>query len=266
MFYYFSQFRRFEKLVHVVTSAHHESTKYFNISDHTGEGAENALCNRKTVCDSVGLNLACLTTGQQVHKTNVFHVKPEDVGRGSDGWSTAIPETDALITNLIDTPLMVISADCPLILLYDSDRPAIGVIHASWRCTFGGIIGKTVRMMGECFGTNPARIYAGIGPGAGPCCYEIDDAFIQTISSRPELLPYVVEDDTYDDKNGKNEKNVRKHFDLFSAGRGELVRAGLPGSQIEVMGICTICNENFFSFRRQGAAAGRFALMAAIKK
>jgi len=266
MFYYFSQYRQFEKLVHVITSAHHEFTNHFNIADHTGEGAENALRNRKIVCDSVGLNFARLTTGQQVHKINVVQVKPDEVGRGSDGWSTAIPETDALITNLVDTPLMVISADCPLILLYDSEKDAIGVIHASWRCTFGGIIGKTVRMMEECFRTNPAMIYAGIGPGAGPCCYEIDDAFIQTISSRPELLPYVVEDVTNGDKNGKNVKNVKKHFDLFSAGRGELVRAGLPEAQIDVMGICTICNENFFSFRRQGTVVGRFALMAAIRK
>jgi YfiH family protein len=262
MFYYFSQLGKFEDLAHVVTSAHHEPFENFNISDHTGPGKENALRNRKIVCETVGLNFERMTGGQQVHKTNVVCVRADDVGRGSAGWSTAIPETDALVTDLIDTPLMVQSADCPLILLYDPVGPAIGAIHASWRCTFGGIIGKTVRMMMERFGSNPEKLYAGIGPGAGPCCYEVDETFIQTISSRPELLPFVIDaEDSRDQK-----QNGKKHFDLFAAGKSELIRAGLPESQIEMMGLCTICNENFFSFRRQASAAGRFALIAAIRK
>jgi YfiH family protein len=254
MLYTFSRLKQFENLVHVVTSAHYEAIDHFNIADHVGPERQNAIRNRKMVCEKVGLNFSRLTTGQQVHKTNVAVVTDENLGAGRDGWASAIPETDALITNMNDVPLLVMSADCPLILIYDPASPALGTVHASWRCTFGGIIGKTVQLMTERFGSDPQNLYAGIGPGAGPCCYEIDDAFIQTISQRPELLPHVF------DCIGK------KHYNLFGAGKSELMRAGLPAAHIEVMGLCTICNEDFFSFRRQAKDAGRFALIASMKK
>jgi hypothetical protein len=252
MLYTFSNLNRFDNLTHVITSARYENNENFNIADHVGPETQNALRNRKIVCDRLGFNFARLTAAQQVHNPGVTLITAENAGSGSDGWDSAIPETDALITSLTDTPLMVISADCPLILLYDRETPAIGVIHASWRCLFGGIIEKTVRLMTQHLSTSPQTLYAGIGPGAGPCCYEIDDHFIQTISARPELLPFVLK------------KGEQKFFDLFAAGRSELVHASLPVENIEVMGLCTICDENFFSYRRQGSAAGRFALIAAL--
>jgi YfiH family protein len=253
MIYQFSSLLRFDDLAQVVTSAHRGECDNFNIADHVGSNCENAINNRRLICNQVGLNCDRLTTGQQVHKTNVAVVTSQDVGKGSDSWKSAIPETDALVTNLRDTPIMVISADCLLILLYDPVRKAIGVIHASWRTTFGGIIGKTVELMRKTYQTSPNDLIVGIGPGAGACCYEVDDPFVKTISERPELLPFVVQ------------RNDKRYFDLPHAGQSELISAGVSMDHIEMMNRCTICDTNFFSYRRQGKAAGRFGLIASLR-
>ena len=253
MIYQFSSLLRFDDLVHVVTSARFDQYDDFNIADHVGLNCESAMRNRRLVCDSVEINCDRLTTGQQVHKTNVAVVTAQDVGRGSEGWGSAIPETDALVTNLGDTPIMVISADCLLVLLYDPVQRAIGGIHASWRTTFGVIIGKTVDTMRQNFRTEPGDLIVGMGPGAGVCCYEVDDPFVETISSRPEILPFVVR------------RNDTQYFDLPGDVRSELVRSGVQADRIEQMNRCTICDTNFFSYRRQGKSAGRFGLIASLR-
>jgi YfiH family protein len=253
MVYQFSSLLRFDDLAHVVTTAKYDGCDDFNIADHVGPNREKAIGNRRLICSRLGLNADRLTTGQQVHKTNVAVVTAENFGAGCDGWTSAIAETDALVTDLRDTPIMVISADCLLILLYDPMRKAIGVIHASWRTTFGGIIGKTVDLMRKTYRTNPNDLIVGLGPAAGVCCYEVDEPFVQTLSQRPELLPFVV---------GRTDK---RYFDLPNAGRFELIQSGVSGDRIELMNRCTICDTNFFSYRRQGTLAGRFGLIASLR-
>jgi copper oxidase (laccase) domain-containing protein len=81
----------------------------------------------------------------------------------------------------------------------------------------------------------------------------VDDPFVKTISERAELLPFVIE------QNGKH------YFDLPHAGRSELISAGVSVDHIEMMNRCTICDTNFFSYRRQGKSAGRFGLIASLR-
>lgn len=239
-------------LTHAVTSRRFGGDGEFNLADHVGTGRERAIRNRQAACERLGLDVDRLTVAQQVHQVNVAVVTAENAGRGRAAWSDGIPATDAMVTDFVDTPLMVLSADCPLILLFDPARRTLGVIHASWRCTFGGIIPRTVKTLADAFHSRPGDLWAGIGPGAGPCCYEVDDPFIQTISTRPELLPFV------------EPREGRRFFNLWAAGRDELLRSGLAPDHIEAMGRCTICDDRFFSFRRQADRAGRFGLIAAI--
>ncbi|MBE0565893.1 MAG: laccase domain-containing protein, partial [Krumholzibacteria bacterium] len=48
-------------------------------------------------------------------------------------------------------------------------------------------------------------------------------------------------------------------LDLWAANRAQLEAAGVPAGAITVTGICTICNAQYPSHRRQGTDAGRFA-------
>jgi copper oxidase (laccase) domain-containing protein len=61
------------------------------------------------------------------------------------------------------------------------------------------------------------------------------------------------------------EKDGRLIFDLWAANRSQLTTAGIPPDHVETAGICTICDPRFWSHRRDGPDAGRFALCLALR-
>jgi YfiH family protein len=143
-------------------------------------------------------------------------------------------EGDALITRAA-IPVSVRTADCFPILLADPSRRAVAAIHAGWRGTASGIVGETLRSMREHFGTSPQDVFAAIGPGIGACCYHVGEE----VARRFGL-----------DRAGK--------IDLAAANAAQLIAAGVPRAQIDVMAECTFCHpDRFHSFRRDGEQAGR---------
>lgn len=250
------QFRIFNdqpRLVHAVTTTKFDGHEPFNLADHVGPNRADALLNRRRLCDALHLSFDRLTLGEQVHGSTVAIVDSNNAGRGATGRHDAIKAADALIATLPDVPLMALSADCPLILLYAPDHNALAVVHASWRAQVGGIISKTVTLLTDCFACTPDALMAGISPSAGPCCYVVREDFCNALSETPDLRRFIV-------RSGNTGR-----FDLRGAARASLVTAGLNDENIETMDICTICDKRFFSYRRDGRDAGRFALMAAIK-
>ncbi len=162
------------------------------------------------------------------------------------------PGTDLILTAAPGEALMTFSADCPLVLAYDPHARVLGLAHASWRCTVAQITPRLITLMRES-GANPADIRAGIGPSAGPCCYEVREdvlAAAATLTGRDAFFP---------------RRDGRMFFDLWAANRAALSAAGVPAENIEQAGLCTLCrNDLFFSFRREGAGCGHFGLLAAM--
>ena len=146
-----------------------------------------------------------------------------------------IGEADALITATAGTAVSIRTADCYPILLADSKTHAVAAIHAGWRGTAAGIVGKALERMGAEFGTNPADVSAAIGPGIGICCYEVGAEVASQF--------------------GLSEKGK---IDLAAANCRQLLDKGVPAANIETIRACTFCNaEQFFSYRRDGEKAGR---------
>jgi YfiH family protein len=148
---------------------------------------------------------------------------------------------------------MVLSADCALVLVYDPARRVMGLAHAGWKGTIASITGRLVSTMIEHAGCRPADLWAGISPAAGPQKYEVG----------PEVRQQAA----------KAMPNADRYFpaiaggiafDLWACNRDQLLDAGVPAEQIELAGICTIGDERFFSYRRDGPGTGRFGLLAAI--
>ena len=110
-------------------------------------------------------------TLKQVHgATTVAVDRAGDVGEG-----------DALVTAVPDLPLAVFTADCLGVVLHGPG--VVGVAHAGWRGLAAGVIEGTIRRM-EQMVTAPTR--ARIGPGIGPCCFEVGEDVAQVF---PEDLP-----------------------------------------------------------------------------
>jgi copper oxidase (laccase) domain-containing protein len=114
-------------------------------------------------------------------------------------------------------------------------------------------------------GAEPDGIVACVSPSAGPCCYEVG----------PEVLKAAVEGigphaATFFRATGRallagqGRQDRKALFDLWSANRDQLLRAGLRERNIHVAGLCTMCRNDLFpSHRREGDAAGRFAAIVA---
>ena len=110
-----------------------------------------------------------------MHGSNVAVIDEALAGKGAEAYSDAVKNTDALVTNLPQLPLILFFADCVPVIFADPVSGSIGLAHAGWRGTVAGIAASTVTKMQEAFGAKPENILAGIGPSIGQCCYEVDD-------------------------------------------------------------------------------------------
>ena len=201
--------------------------------------------NRAAFLEGAGVAPPDLTLGRQVHGNGVHVVTDEDRGRGQPPSFDALPNSDGLVTEDSTVALGVVVADCVPILLYDPVQKAVGVVHAGWRGTVGMIGENAVAVMEESFSSRASDLWAGIGPSIGPCCYEVGDEVIDAWNG--------VGMDQNDQ--AVHRRSPRSHFDLWTANRFSLERAGIPAGQIETAAICTKCNGDLY-FSHRAAMAG----------
>jgi YfiH family protein len=146
-------------------------------------------------------------------------------------------EGDALITNVAGTTVSIRTADCLPILLADAGCRAVAAVHAGWRGTAVGVVRETILRMRMEYDTDPSQIHAAIGPGIGVCCYQVGQEVLARFDPGFHSLG---------------------HLDLAGANRRQLMEAGVPESQIEMLPLCTFCDPiRFHSYRRDGERAGR---------
>ncbi|MFI5332737.1 MAG: peptidoglycan editing factor PgeF [Candidatus Babeliales bacterium] len=160
---------------------------------------------------------------------------------------------DYLITNK-EIALGVLTADCLPIVMYDKVHHVLALVHAGWRGSVQEIAVKAVAHMEQAFGTNPAHLCILFGPCAKTCCYTVTEEFRDHIATFPWA-------DRTMQKIGSD-----YHFDLPLFNTLLLEKDGIKSDAISLSyNVCTICNDNFFSHRRQGAHAGRQMTVAWLK-
>jgi YfiH family protein len=199
------------------------------------------LANRAHVAKRFGEG-AVFVSPLQVHGAHV-EVITEPRQRGWDALERTF-EADALVTDQPNVVLTILTADCVPILLYDRVRQAIGAVHAGWRGAHKGIVHKTLKVMSEAFGTDPADLIVGIGPAIGGCCYEVGGEVAMHFEAYPDAIT--------------PKKNGKYLLDTKQINVQQLIEVGVPKSHIETSPICTLCeHERFFSYRAD-KTAGRF--------
>jgi len=221
-----------------------------NLSFNVGDDPERVLNNRMTLVQALGIALANLTTARQIHEAHVKIVSEELRGKGSTDYQGAIDGTDAMVTNVPGICLMVLSADCVPILMWDPAKKVIGVVHAGWKGTLHLIARKTVKVFQKDFDSSPHDIRAGIGPSIGPCCFEVGSEVISQVKDRLGIGKKHI---------ARKPADKKGYFDLWSANQEQLVQAGIPENNIEVARTCTCDHADvFFSHRCEGGRTGRF--------
>lgn len=205
------------------------SRAHGNLSTQTGDGHEHGREARDTLCDELGLDWLCAS--RQVHGTFVQRVRS---ATGSRGGAVAI-DADGHVTALKSVGTMVLTADCLPVAL--AGEGAVAMVHAGWRGLAAGVLEEGVAALRELGGAGP--IEAVVGPGAGVCCYEVG----------PEVHAAFGQD------SGDAPHRDAKNIDLRGIARERLLAAGV--TRVHDAAACTICDERFFSHRREGARAGR---------
>jgi polyphenol oxidase len=184
-----------------------------NLGLWTQDEPERVHANRERVRSQVGAER--FAQGRQVHGTRVV----VDAG--------GVEEADGQVTTARGVAAMVLVADCLPVALVGPE--AAGMVHAGWRGLGAGVLEAGVEATGA--------VAAAIGPGIGPCCYEVGDDVRAVFGTTEPTL------------------------DLKAIARARLEQAGVR--EIHDCGLCTACDaERFFSHRRDRGITGRQAGLA----
>lgn len=154
------------------------------------------------------------------------------------------PEADASVAEAPGLLLGIETADCLPVLIVDSRRRVVAAAHAGWRGTASGVTAQAVGAL-LARGSDPGDLLAALGPGIGPCCYEVGPELRQAFGAGGEEL-------------FRPGSNGKPHLDVRAANRRQLLSAGLRPECILSLDDCTFCRSDlYYSFRREGKGAGR---------
>ena len=214
-----------------------------NLALHVGDNPENVLQNRIRLAQKHDYYAENLIYMEQTHSDRIAIIE--------DCAFNRIENCDAIVTDRRNIPLMVMVADCIPVMLYDPVRSVIAAVHAGRNGTFKAIAPKTIREMEEAFGSDPGDILALLGPSIHACCYEVG-ADLADITIRNFGKTYL------------REAEGKTYLDLQRLNLDQLLDAGLKRAHIEISPVCTCCDTDYFSYRREGTT-GRFAGVIKLK-
>ncbi|HET9656346.1 MAG TPA: peptidoglycan editing factor PgeF [Kineosporiaceae bacterium] len=205
---------------------------------HVGDDPGDVQRNRRLLLGWAG---APVQFPRQVHGTDVLVVDASARGLLT-GVDPAEPARDAIVTAAVGVPVGVLVADCVPVLLADPVAGVVGAAHAGRKGLLRGVVENAVAAMCA-LGASPARIYAAIGPCAGPCCYEVPE---QLRAESARRLP----------QTWAGTRWGTPSLDLPGGCRAALERVGV--TRLSTIGRCTIEDKSYYSYRRE-PVTGRFA-------
>lgn len=165
-------------------------------------------------------------TVEQVHGAEVHRVDTSgSAGRGDAVWTTEP-----------GLPVAVFTADCFGVVV--TSRSAVGVAHAGWRGARSGVVSALVTAMA---GEGHVVDTAFVGPGIGPCCFEVGPDVAAGFPGEPAMTSWGT-----------------PSVDLARS-----IRSQLGGIPVWSVGGCTRHEPGWFSHRRDGTSR-RMASLAWI--
>ena len=193
------------------------------------DDAEKAVTeNRCRLAEALGFSPEQVVFARQVHGTRLIeHPDP----------APDVPEADGHVLCEPGRAALVFVADCLPVALAGPE--GVVMVHAGWRGLAGGILGAAAEAV--------EATSAAIGPGIGPCCYEVGEEVLSSFSHLGEGVA------------------SGRMLDLPVAARRQLAQAGVE--RVESAGLCTSCEtELFFSHRRDDGRTGRQAGLAWLEE
>jgi polyphenol oxidase len=207
-----------------------------NLGVLTDDTTDAVVENRRRLAGALGLDAARIPIGLQVHGAGLaLHSGPQEPSPFAQPGSE-IPEVDGHVVREPGLAPLVFVADCLPVAL--SGPGGVAMLHCGWRGLAAGIVAAGAEAVGA--------TAAAIGPGIGPCCYEVGAEVLGAFSG----LGVGIADG--------------RMLDLPEVARRLLGAAGVD--RIEAAGLCTSCEpELLFSHRRDQGRTGRQAGIAWVE-
>lgn len=237
-----------------------------NLATHIGDSLQDVLENRSIVANHLGVTSDRITCGNQVHGLKAVRITEELIGAGALSPDTAIPDCDAVYTDIPNVPLFLFTADCVPVGIYDSVHHVVATVHAGWRGAIGHLPVITIEAMKRDFGTRFEDCYVYLGPSIGPKSFEVNQELADTFTDEwkkitdttsDELVRYIVREGAL---------QATPHVDLWRFIEEDLLQRGVPKGQICISGTDSMTDENCFSYRREHGKTGRMALFGMLEK
>jgi YfiH family protein len=206
-----------------------------NLGLLTDDAPEAVVLNRQRLAGALGFGPDQVVFARQVHGTDLaLHRSPtfacSFLGNGNEKEQAKVgmAEGDGHVLSDPGLAALVFTADCLPVAV--SGPGGVAMLHAGWRGLAGGILAAGAEAV--------EATSAAIGPGIGPCCYEVGE---EVLASFSDLGDGVAEG---------------RMLDLPEVARRLLARAGVE--RVESADLCTSCEEElFFSHRRDQGNTGR---------
>ena len=195
-----------------------------NVGLVTDDDPARVAENRRRLYAAAGTSPDRVSWPRQVHGAAVVRAN----GRGDPA--------DAIWTDEADRALVVVTADClPVALVRLGGAPALALVHVGWRGVVEGVVPAAVSALG-------GRLAAVIGPGIGPCCYEVRE-----------------------DVSGLFDRGVVRNGRLDLPGAVERALGAAGVGRVDRLHECTACHpERYFSHRRDAGVTGRQAAIGYV--
>jgi polyphenol oxidase len=199
-----------------------------NLGVATDDAGEAVVENRGRLAAALELDPSQIPIGLQVHGADLaFHPGPQEPSPYARPGSP-IPELDGHVVSAPGLAPLVFTADCLPVAL--AGPGGVAMLHCGWRGLAAGIVAAGAQAVGA--------TAAAIGPGIGPCCYEVGEDVLAAFSDLGAGIA------------------TGRMLDLTAVARRLLAAAGVE--RVQTAGLCTSCEpELFFSHRRDQGRTGR---------
>ena len=168
--------------------------------------------------------------------------------RADQAWGGDRPEADAVCTNRPRVLVGVRTADCLPVLLVDPRSRTVAAVHAGWRGVVARVLLNALESLESAYGCNAGDIEAAIGPGIGPCCFEVGEDVAGQFSGE------------FVDRSGS-----KPHVDLAAVLRAQLSQAGVD--RVAMAGHCTSCDlGSYYSHRAEQGNTGRMLALVGLRE
>jgi YfiH family protein len=209
-----------------------------NMSSVGGLDHEHGLQARERLRTQLGLRR--LTRTYQAHGRAICFVHGEAIESPSDlDFGQSPVKADGQVTHVRRVGVMALAADCLPVAL--GGAGGVAIVHAGWRGLAAGVLGEGVVML-RALGVE-SEIAAIVGPGAGPCCYDVGPEVHAAFAATPAAA------------RAHLSAGESSPIDLRAIAHRQLHDKGV--TDVRDVAACTICDTSFFSHRREAARAGR---------